>query len=135
MRFSEGICRHFFTRQFLLFLVVGVINTFNGTFLSWLFTFVTGDANIAFNIGYILSNVIAYLLNSRFIFHARLSVRRFVKFALSYIPNFIIQNVIVLIFYNALGFPPVVSYIVAAVLGVPVTFLFVKLFAFGAVKE
>jgi hypothetical protein len=37
---------------------------------------------------------------------------------------------IVLIFYNFLGFPAILSYIIAAILGIPVTFLAVKLFAF-----
>ena len=43
----------------------------------------------------------------------------------------IIQNIIVIIFYNMLGFPAVVSYLIAAILGIPVTFLMVKIFAFG----
>ena len=53
------------------------------------------------------------------------------KFAISYIPNYVIQNVIVFLFYNQLGFPSLAAFILAAVLGVPITFLAVKLFAFG----
>jgi putative flippase GtrA len=70
-------------------------------------------------------------MNSRFVFHDTLSVSRFIKFFVSYIPNYIIQNIIVVIFYNWLGYPPIVSYLIAAILGIPVTFLLVKLFAFG----
>jgi putative flippase GtrA len=58
-------------------------------------------------------------------------VSRFIKFFVSYIPNYIIQNIIVIIFYNWLGYPPIVSYLIAAILGIPVTFLLVKIFAFG----
>ncbi len=124
------IRHHFFTRAFLIFLVVGSINTLNGTFLAWLYGFAVHDANIAFNLGYITANVVGYWMNSTFVFPEPLSFRRLVRFAVSYIPNYIIQNIIVLIFYNWLGFPPVVSYLLAAALGVPVTFLCVKLFAF-----
>ena len=129
--FKKRIRHHFFTREFLFFLVIGCVNTFNGTLLAWLFRHIIPDSNIAFNCGYLLSNLIAYALNSTFVFPEPLSLGRFVKFAVSYIPNFIIQNIIVLVFYNWLGFPDIVSYLTAAVLGVPVTFLFVKIFAFG----
>ena len=131
MTLTEKIKHHFFTREVILFLVIGCINTFNGTFLSWLYAFVIRDNNIAFNFGYITANVIAYWLNSRFVFPEPLSFKRLLKFAVSYIPNYIIQNIIVVIVYNIMGFPPIVSYLTAAVIGVPVTFLFVKIFAFG----
>lgn len=127
----EKIRHHFFTREFLLFLLVGCINTFNGTFLSWLYSFVIPNSNIAFNCGYISSNFIAYWLNCIIIFHAAMHLSGYVKFAISYIPNYVIQNLIVVIFYNMLGFPDIVSYLIAAVLGIPVTFLAVKIFAFG----
>ena len=126
----EKIKHHFFTREFLLFLVIGCINTFNGSFLAWLFTH-TLNSNLAFNIGYLLSNVFAYWMNSRIVFHDPLTLQRYIKFAISYIPNYIIQNIIVVIFYNMLGFPDIISYIIAAILGIPVTFLMVKIFAFG----
>ena len=130
MTFSDRMRRHFFTREFLLFLVVGCVNTFNGTFLAWLYAFVVEDRNLAFNCGYLTACAVGYCLNSVFVFPEPLSLQRFLRFAVSYIPNYIIQNIIVLIFYNWLGFPPVVSYLISAALGVPVTFLCVKLFAF-----
>lgn len=131
MNIIEKTKGHFLTREFFLFLLVGCLNTFNGTFIAWLFGLVSPYNNINFNIGYLAGNIIAYWMNSRFIFHAGLSPARFVKFFASYIPNYIIQNIIVLVFYNMLAFPPVASYLLAAVLGVPVTFLMVKIFAFG----
>ena len=130
MKLTENIRRHFFTREFFLFLVIGGINTLNCTFLAWLCGFAVKNANLAFNMGYVTSNAVAYWLNSVIVFPEPLSLRRFWRFALSYVPNYIIQNIIVVIFYNFLDFPPVVSYVIAAVLGVPVTFLCVKLFAF-----
>ena len=131
MNIIEKAKHHFLTREFFLFLIVGCINTFNGTFIAWLCGLFCPYNNLNFNIGYITGNLIAYWMNSRFIFHADLSLTRYVKFFISYIPNYLIQNVIVIIFYNMLAFPPVVSYLLAAVLGIPVTFLMVKIFAFG----
>ena len=131
MNIIQNAKKHFLTREFFLFLIVGCINTFNGTFIAWLCGIVSPYNNLNFNIGYITGNIIAYWMNSRFIFHESLSLIRYAKFFISYIPNYLIQNVIVVIFYNMLSFPPVVSYLLAAVLGIPVTFLMVKIFAFG----
>lgn len=127
----QTVKHHFFTRAFLLFLVVGTINTFLCSFLATVIEPLVGNANLAFNIGYLLSNVNAYLLNSVFVFPTRMTLMRYVKFFLSYVPNYIIQNAIVFIAYNLLGLPSIASYLLAAILGVPITFLCVKIFAFG----
>lgn len=132
MQFDLGtLKRHFLSREFLLFLVVGCINTFLCSFLAELLTPLFGNANVAFNAGYLLSNINAYILNGWLVFPTHLTLARYVKFFLSYVPNYIIQNIIVLVFYNWLGLPSLVSFLIAAVLGVPITFLFVKIFAFG----
>ena len=112
-------------------MVIGCINTFNGTFIAWACSYLTPYNNLNFNIGYVIGNIIAYWMNSRFIFHEVLTWQRYVKFFVSYMPNYLIQNIIVIVFYNMLDFPPIVSYLLAAVLGIPVTFLMVKIFAFG----
>ena len=127
----QTIRHHFFTRAFLLFLVIGTINTFLCSFLATILEPLVGNANLAFNIGYLLSNVNAYLLNSLFVFPTRMTLVRYVKFFLSYVPNYIIQNAIVFVAYNLLGLPSIASYLLAAILGVPITFLCVKIFAFG----
>lgn len=131
MSLIEKTKHHFLTKEFFLFLGIGCINTFNCTFMAWLCSFLITDANLTFNIGYILANLCACWMNSRFVFHDTLSLSRFIKFFISYIPNYIIQNIIVIIFYNWLDYPPVVSYLIAAILGIPITFLMVKIFAFG----
>ena len=128
LQIKEQIRHHFLTREFFLFLVIGCINTFNGVFLAWLCAFISPYNNLNFNI---IGNIIAYWMNSRIIFKENLTLSRYVRFFISYLPNYIIQNIIVIIFYNLLGFPSIVSYLIAAVLGIPVTFLMVKIFAFG----
>lgn len=127
----QTVKHHFFTRAFLLFLVVGTINTFLCSFLATVIEPLVGNANLAFNIGYLLSNGNAYLLNSLFVFPTRMTLVRYVKFFFSYVPNYIIQNAIVFVAYNLLGLPSIASYLLAAILGVPITFLCVKIFAFG----
>lgn len=128
-RLIQTCWKTFFARDFFCFLVVGVINTFNGTLFSSLFSLVL-NANLAFIIGYLCSLSVAYLLNSFFTFKEKLHWQKYLKFCISYIPNFVIQNLVVLVVYNLLGWHRILAYLIAAVLGIPITFLLTKFFAF-----
>ena len=120
----------FLNRQFVIFVLIGVFNTLSGSLFATVYSLAL-NANIAFVCGYITSLIIAFFLNSKLNFRKKISLRRFIKFIVSYIPNFIIQNLIVIIFYNNLEWNKIITYFLAAIIGVPVTFVFMKLFAFG----
>ena len=60
----------------------------------------------------------------------KLSFTKFIKFGISYIPNFIIQNIVVIITFNILGLHKLIAYCLAAIIGIPVTFILLKFFAF-----
>jgi len=125
----------FFSPQFFLFLFVGCINTFNGILFSMLFNAIA-DPNTAFVLGYLLSLCISYFLNSRITFKDKeLSFIKFIKYATAYIPNFLIQNFCVIIIYNILHWDKLIAYILAAIIGVPITFLLTKFFVFIRKKE
>lgn len=124
----------FFSKNFILFVIIGLFNTFNGTIISYLLSLYL-QPNLAFVAGYIISLCIAYLLNSLFNFKKKLSLQALFKFCVSYIPNFIIQNLTVIIIYNILGFYKLIAYVLAAIIGIPVTYLFIKFFAFSSQKE
>lgn len=131
---TKGVKDIFVSKNFLLFILIGIVNTFNGTLASsvlsnWL------QPNLAFVIGYMFGLVIAYILNSKFNFKERMSYEKLIKFAISYIPNFLIQNIVVIITYNIFGIDKVISYMVAAIIGVPITYLFIKFYAFKENKE
>lgn len=115
-------------KEFLLFVVVGIVNTFNGVVFAFLFSLIL-NSTIAFILGYGCSLVISYILNSIFVFKHSLSIIKFVKFCVSYIPNFLIQFIMVLVFLHYFHLNEVIVYAMAAALGVPITFLMVKFFA------
>lgn len=64
-----------------------------------------------------------------------MKVSGFFKFVLSYIPNFLILFTFVSIFLNLFFWNEVVVYALAAVFGIPVTFVLVKIFAFKKSSE
>lgn len=129
----QKLKRLFCSRDFLVFLAIGAINTLNGTLFSYLYSLLF-DANIAFILGYLSSLLIGYILNSIFTFKEKLSFIRLFKTAVSYIPNFIIQNLVVLLIYNVLGLYRLIAYALAALIGLPLTFLLMKFFAFAKPK-
>lgn len=125
----DKILKIFLSKEFILFVIIGVINTFNGVIFSMIYSKFL-DANLAFFVGYISGLFISYILNSYVTFKEKLEFSKFIKFAISYIPNFIIQNIVVLVVFNIMGLNKLIAYILAAIIGVPVTFILMKFFAF-----
>lgn len=127
---KEKIIKKFMSKEFILFLIVGCINALNGVILSTIYSKIL-NSSIAFVFGYLSSLCISYLLNSYVTFNdKKLSFKKFIKFCISYIPNFLIQLVCVLILINMLNINKVIAYALAAIIGVPVTYLLLALFTF-----
>ncbi|MEX0060683.1 HAD-IB family phosphatase [Clostridium butyricum] len=120
----------FFTKEFFTFLIVGGINTINGIIFSYVYSLFLG-VNVSFVLGYVTAMTISYLLNSTLVFKEDMGIVKYIKFCISYIPNFIIQNIFVLIFYNILHWNKLIVFALAAIVGVPVTFIIMKFFAFN----
>jgi phosphoserine phosphatase/putative flippase GtrA len=117
--------------EFLRFLVVGVVNSVIGVALAWAFSHVIADARLAWVFGYALSLVPSYLLNSAVTFKTRSrSLAEFGRFCASYVPNFLVQLVCVVVLIEIVGVLPIVGYGLAVVIGMPLTFLLLKVFAF-----
>lgn len=119
----------FLSKQFIIFVIIGIINTFTGTVFSYIYSSFL-SANVAFLPGYISGLFISYILNSFITFKEKLSFQKLIKFTVSSIPNFIIQYIVVII-CNMIGLHKLFAYMLAAIIGVPVTFLLLKFFAFS----
>lgn len=124
----------FLSAEFILFLVVGVINTLSNIIFSGIYSMFIPNTTAAFLPGYITSNITAYFLNSMITFKERLSFVRYIKFFISYIPNFAIQTLTVYLFDEFTDYPSIIAYAAAAVIGIPVTFILMKVFAFKKAK-
>ena len=128
--FFQKLLRTFCSRKFLGFCLIGFINTFNTAFISWVAHFKI-QQNIAAYIGYFVSLAINYVLNGKLVFHKPLSLRKFVRFLISYIPNFIIYFLVSFITINLAQLPQFWATVIATIVGGPVPFIIIKLYAFG----
>ena len=130
MELIKKIKNIFLNKEFIFFILIGVINTFNGVIFSYIYSVIFNE-NLAFILGYISGLIISYILNSFITFKDKLAFKKFIKFAISYIPNFIIQNIVVILVFNILGLHKLIAYILAAIIGIPMTFILLKFFTFN----
>lgn len=135
----------FITKDFLLFIIIGIINTLDCILFSMIYLRFIKDTQISFIAGYGTSLTVAYLLNSLTIFREKLNLKKYIKFCISYIPNFIIQNIVVFTVYHIITVDiaiifnisgrSLIAYSFAAILGTPITFICVKFFTFNRKLE
>lgn len=111
----------FLSKNFISFLAVGCINTINGILISYIYSIFL-NVNMSFILGYFTCISISYVLNSGFVFRYKISFKKYIKFCITYIPNFIIQNIIVFLFYNILSWNKLFVFALAAIIAIPITF-------------
>ena len=124
----------FLSRAFLAFVALGLINGTTCILLSALLSEFM-NANVAFVIGYTLSLLLAYCLNTKFTFCQRMTFKRLLTYYASYIPNFTIQNLCIILFYNTLEISAPVTFTLTAIIAVPITFVILKMFTFNSKKK
>ena len=128
---KNSLLKIFLNRDFITFLFIGGINVFNGVWIAFVYSLFIKNAILAYILGFLTSLCIAYLLNSLLNFKAKLSIKKFITFVISNIPNFIIQVLSVFLFIQILAYPKIIAYMISAVVAVPITFILVKLNVFN----
>lgn len=120
----------FINRQFIIFIVIGGINTLSSAVFSSLYSMLLGKVE-AFIPGYATGVLVSYTLNTVFTFKDQFELKKLIRFALSTIPNFLIQFITVYVGVNLLHINNIICYGVAAIIGVPITFAILKLFVYN----
>lgn len=128
--FFRKLFRTFFSKNFVQFCLLGVVNTFNAAWISSVCYFII-QPNVAAIIGYIFSLTFAYFLSCYIIFKSSPGRKGYIRFLISYIPNFIIYFLVTFVTINTLHLPQFWATVLAAMAGGPITFVIIKLYAFG----
>ena len=121
----------FLSRGFIEFCLLGLVNTFNDSLFSWLFSLLVGRGNLAAALGYSVALSIAYMLTCKVIFKNRPGLKSYFRFIVSYIPNFIIFFLVTFITINTWHLPQFWATALAAMAGGPITYVIIKIYAFG----
>lgn len=97
---------------------------------SWLFSMLVGRGNLAAALGYAAALSIAYILTCKIIFKNKPSFKSYVRFIISYIPNFIIFFLVTFITINTWHLHQFWATALAAMAGGPITYVIIKIYAF-----
>jgi len=122
--------------KFIRFVLVGGINATLGVCFSYILLPVVDNPQLAFVVGFFMSLCVAYFLNSVIVFRDNnFSYKKFLAFVISYLPNFIIQFTSVYVFVTILHLSPLIAYIMAVLVAVPITFLLLSGIVFSNTKN
>ncbi len=116
----------FLNSSFFRFIVVGFINTANYYLLYLIF--------ITFNITYIISHSVAFLismvgsfyLNCYFTYKTKPSLKKFFQFPLTYVVNYIVTTSSLFILVSLLNLNELIAPLIASVIPIPFTYLVSK---------
>lgn len=130
----KKIANTFFSRHFLMYIIIGSFNTLNTAIISHLLSKVIYDYPSSY-LAFFIALSIGYVLNARINFHHRLMLSEYLKFLSIYIPHFIIYAAISTIALSIWNFPPFWATVTASVSGSPITYLVMRFFAFGTKRD
>ncbi len=127
------------------FLFAGAINTIVGVLLTYLFrhflfdmllkwnpkwVIMSSPIEISFDFPYLIAFIIglpiAYTTQTLIAFRTKWSFKRFIRYPLSSIPNFFLQQLGILIFEGWLKWPYEISYILGCILPLPIMFFIIR---------
>ncbi len=128
-KFKKSKLSFFINKDFVLFVFCGGIGTLTNFMCSLIISTYINPI-LSYVCGYTFSLFVSYYCNIKLIFKRKINIKDFIKFIISYIPNFVILFSFVYVFIDILKINKILIYASAALLGIPITFIFVKIFAF-----
>ena len=118
---AYGVVHGLLRQEAVLFLVIGGINTLlnYALYLACLLFFSYG---VGFTIAYVIGVVMAYCLNSRFVFKARIRVSTFVRYLVVYVVQYIIGITLLYVIVEILHISPLVAPWIIILVTIPVMY-------------
>jgi HAD superfamily phosphoserine phosphatase-like hydrolase len=124
---------NFLSLEFIRFAIIGGAGTLTNFSISLIVSLFI-DPVATYVLAYFLSLFVTYTLDSKLLFKKKISVLSYLKFVISYIPNFVILLSFVALFINVLNWNRIVVYGLAGILAIPLTYVIVKIIVFRKVN-
>ena len=123
----------FFVREFLMYAMIGGINTLCAVVCAYLFSSILPPM-VAFVIGYVIFLILSYILNTKLTFRQSFGFVKFFKFCVAYLPSFVIQFLLAGVLISAFGHARFMVYVLTVAAGIPVTFIVMRFYSFAKSK-
>ena len=108
------------------FLAGGAVNTGSTFVLYWLLLLVI-DYRIAYAISFVAGIALSYLINTKFVFRTRSSVRKMILFPLVYFITYVAGALVLSFSVSRLGVSPALAPFISICATLPLTFLLSKI--------
>ncbi len=115
----------YMNKPFIKYLLSGGFNTLV-TYLMYLLLLNIMNYNMAYSISYVAGILLSYYLNSVFVFQEKISLRKFIKYPVVYIVQYLINLVLLNILIEYAGLSTKIVPIITIVITIPITFLLTK---------
>lgn len=116
----------FFNKNFIVFVIIGIINTivYNGIYLLSLNIIHYIIASI---LAYFISMSVSFILNCKYNFKIKPTIKKYIMFPLSGIPTFFMQTVGLTFFVEVLNISEKIAGFTASLIAIPFSFIIMKL--------
>ena len=117
-----------FDKQFWKFNVVGILNTINYYILYMIFKEALQlNYMTAHLLGFFISMIGSFYLNSYFTYRIRPTLKKFLKFPLTYVVNILVSTLAIYILVQLLSISDNIAPIIATIIAIPFTFVISKI--------
>ena len=117
----------FMNRQFLIFGVIGVLNTAIALLLNKFLIAMNLEVGGASMLADVLAFVPSYLMNMKWTYHESYSWKSFLSFPISYVPGWCLTFLLVELLHHGFGIPIRFAKLASVPIYVPVNFVFMSL--------
>lgn len=117
----------FMNRQFLIFGVIGVLNTAIALLLNKFLIAMNLEVGSASMLADVLAFVPSYLMNMKWTYHEAYSWKSFLSFPISYVPGWCLTFLLVELLHHGFGIPIRYAKLASVPIYVPVNFVFMSL--------
>lgn len=114
------------TFEFTKFILTGAINTLI-TYTIYLILIPVIPYKIAYSIGYVCGVMVSFFLNTFFVFKAKATLKKFFRFPIVYIFQYILNIVFLYITVEKFSVNKKYAPIVVIILSIPITFILSRL--------
>ena len=122
--------------EFVKFGIVGFINTINDYLTYRLCLYISIEYRISTTIGFIVSSIIGYLLQKKFVFKSKASKKEsLVKFYVVYGSSLLLKLILVTIFVELLHVPKKYAPLLTMFITIPYNFILGKIWIYKERKQ
>lgn len=110
----------------LRFVLIGGFNTLHFALWYNLFLWLDVRYSLAFTLAFVIANITSFFLNTYFTFRTKPTLKKFLSFPLTALPNYLISQAGLWLLVERFGIMEEASGILASLLAIPVTYLLTK---------